>query len=552
MQTQEKPQERSKNLGNNAKKRSGARKNTMNEKEKKIIDELSALKREFENKMHIDTTLYDPSKSSSNSLSLSSTGGNIQSTTGNFQSTTGNFQSTTGNFQSTTGNFQSTTGNFQSTRSYLQSNDNHDNKHYRNDDVKSGRHSDIKSSSILSSDLSSDLSPELHPELHPDLDSELKSGVGLDPYPDVKIKREYSEPNQFGYHTNNLEDYCGIHEEEFRIEPSKPQSLPKVFKVLTWNIWGLNKRDHSGEKYLFLSELMMLRMEKIVSIIVEADPDIIIFQEMSYESLGMIKGFMRQSGIKYNIYCENFSKYNPEKFDKVINRDLDTCVFSKYVPSFITQHKIPGNLGYWLPVTFVSFGEICIVGCHLQAGSKHSPGQEKVWHHYSRCRTEQLFAIKHAISTICPDKTIIMCGDFNMHLDGNKSSWPEIKWIADFKVIDTWRCLYPKKAVARGFTEDTDVNHMRWHMKFIKKKFRYDGFFLKNSLSPHALLVPISATLIGTEGYLMDDDMFDNFLKVMGNTSKESETLSKSYHPSDHFGVMTTFSRVSGPNGNSS
>jgi exonuclease III len=360
--------------------------------------------------------------------------------------------------------------------------------------------------------------------------------------------------NQFGYHSNNLTDYCGNFTEEFSISFINSQTLSKSFKIMTWNIWGMNKRCERGEKYLFLSELMMLRMEEVVKCFEKEDPDVIILQEMTHESISMIRGFMTKYNIlrKYKGYGHHFTSHTPDKMENIINRGLDNYVFSKYTPEKISQYCLKGNLGYTTGVTCVFFSDICIVGCYLQAGSKHSPGQQSVWHHYSRCRSEQIDAIGKIIDTKCSDKTIILCGDFNMDLDGDVNDWPEVKNIGDLQMIDTWRKIYPDKKKFPGFTEDTNINHMRWNMKFMEKMYRYDGIFLKTHTSNKLITVTNSA-LIGRLdnleketicGIHMDDEMFDDFTRLLSNRDIKSKPRTHTYHPSDHFGVISTFEKI--------
>lgn len=355
------------------------------------------------------------------------------------------------------------------------------------------------------------------------------------------IRDDLSIPNQYGYHSNNLTDFGGDFTEEFSVRYEGSEKLPDSFKVLTWNIWGMNKHNNSGPKYVLLSELMMLRMEKIVKTIKHEDPDIVVFQEMGYESLGLLRGFMRRYGLSslYRGYGENFTRYTPDSMERNIGRDLEIYVFSKYVPESITQFSLSGNLGYTTGVVFVSFKDVCVVGCYLQAGSKNSPGQEKVWFHYARCRHEQLTAIGQMIESVCPKSTVILCGDFNMHLDGDNDEWPETKGILELNMQDTWRVFHPNKTTQPGFTEDTSINHMRWNMKFMEKHYRYDGIFLKSSVKT---LKIVNSQIIGLKGYQMDDIMFREFVKVMSNKSSTGDLRSQTYHPSDHFGVVTTFS----------
>lgn len=356
----------------------------------------------------------------------------------------------------------------------------------------------------------------------------------------ITIELSLSQINQYGYRSDFFGTKCDTSKLEFKIVYENPQKLPKIFKVLTWNVWGMNKQSECGDKYMLLSELMLFRMEKIVGVIEKEQPDVIVFQEMSYESLGMIKSFMRKNGLLkvFAGYGENFSKFSPDNFLKGVNRDLDIYVFSKYVPKFITQYSQPGNLGYTNPITIISFDEMYVLGCHLQAGSKYSHGQKKVWKEYARCRSEQLIGIGDIIKKECSDRTVILCGDFNMNLDGNEDEWPEVKKLNELKLIDSWRVIYPKTDKSQGFTEDTKINHMRWNMKFIEKQFRYDGILFNDTK-----LTPIKTSLVGTESVEMNNDMFVEFMRVLGNKSIIEKTRSNTYHPSDHFGVMTTFSQ---------
>lgn len=347
--------------------------------------------------------------------------------------------------------------------------------------------------------------------------------------------------NQYGYHQNNITDFCGTFKEEYSVQYEQNQNLPQTFKVLTWNIWGMNKHKESGDKVLLLSELMMLRMEQIVREIIRTDPDVIIIQEMSYEALGLIRGFMRRYNLKtYKGFGQNFSTYSPNKIETEIGRDLETYVFAKYTPRRIIQYNLSGNLGYSTPITCLEYDDVCIIGCYLQAGSKHSPGQSGVWFHYSRCRSEQVRAISKIIDENYKDKTTVLCGDFNMDLDGDRKEWPETVAIKDMNMIDSWRSAHPDKNTDPGYTEDTYINHMRWNQKFMEKRYRYDGILFKNGAKR---LNVVDSVLIGTKSYPLEDDMYSEFMRVLSNRTSSEKPRSKTYHPSDHFGVMTTFTK---------
>jgi exonuclease III len=108
-------------------------------------------------------------------------------------------------------------------------------------------------------------------------------------------------------------------------------------------------------------------------------------------------------------------------------------------------------------VTCVKFGDITVVGCYLQAGSKNSPGQAEIWYHYSRCRSDQVTTIGAIVKEFSPSGTIIMCGDFNMDLDDDPKERPEVRSVKNLKMIDTWRHTHTDskdpnyKGVDRGY-----------------------------------------------------------------------------------------------------
>lgn len=496
---------------------------------------------------------------------------------------------------------------------------------------------------------------------------------------------ENKKENQYGYHHDKLLVPCRGFEHEYTILYDTNNVISTSFKIMTWNVWGMNKRNASGEKYLFLNELMFLRMEEVVKCIASDDPDIVVLLEMSHESISMLKGFMRKYKLHntYKGYGNNFEVYPSDQMENIIGRDLDNYVLSKYVPDKISQYCLKGNLGYTTGVTCVFFRDVCVIGCYLQAGSKFSPGQESVWKHYARCRSEQIETINDIINHECNISNIILCGDFNMDLDGDVENWPEIESIVKLQAQDTWRMIYPNKLTDPGLTEDTQINHMRWNMKFMEKTFRYDGIFIKNLSDDYKIffakgqneddylaavqciadgnyktlgkslniirnryiwsfdpieaqktngdiiklifrkfgvqgyeeidsngieyivsmscvewdssivahfyadirkaicennmlytyinkliamcvadpsiinthlrsesrqyqiskkLTVMASKLVGTESHPMDDDMFDDFMRLLSNKSIVGETRSHTYHPSDHFGVMTTFS----------
>ena len=65
----------------------------------------------------------------------------------------------------------------------------------------------------------------------------------------------------------------------------------------------------------------------------------------------------------------------------------------------------------------------------------------------------------------------------------------ELKELKKSNFKDLWK----DKGYGDGFTENTDINFMRWNLKSKAKKFRYDAILYKGSFKP------ININLIGTE-----------------------------------------------------
>ena len=223
------------------------------------------------------------------------------------------------------------------------------------------------------------------------------------------------------------------------------------------------------------------------------------------------------------------------------NKDIELCVISKFQPKKVTMINLGGNLGYYNSVSIIEFNNIIIYNCYFQAGSSASPGQEYKWLHYSRCRSQQFKHIKDLISKI--DKPVIVLGDFNCHLDGKESDWPELKYLHNINLRDSLRELHPDKL---GLTENTDVNHLRFNSKFEPKHFRYDAI-LFNKLKPK------SSIIVGDSPQLIEDDETNRLYEEVilppgGLQNKDLKVAMKKDNKncynlfvSDHFGLMTTF-----------
>ena len=346
-----------------------------------------------------------------------------------------------------------------------------------------------------------------------------------------------------------VEDYLGRHcyfppdklklDYEAIFEDGEP--VPETFAFLTYNIWGLAATPN--HKHLF-----QLRKDLLEKTIRNTKADILCLQEMSefsYQQLEpLIKEYKFASEVPYPASTTNR------------NRSVDTYVLSKYKPSRVAVYGLPAVLGYEDSVTVIEFPNLIAFNLYNQAGSKHSPGQQHKWLHYSRCRYDILQTLYDLIVKQYSKQNVILCGDFNFDLDGDVEDWPELEMIHKLReigFIDTFRTLNPKDP---GFTEDTDLNFMRFNQKLMEKHYRYDAVLYKpappNSVLSWALR---TSQLVGVESQCLDKKESEWFLDRMseakggrehmlkGCKENKSDDLLLPINPSDHFGVLSTFGR---------
>jgi exonuclease III len=326
---------------------------------------------------------------------------------------------------------------------------------------------------------------------------------------------------KYGYHTDNLHRRCNniiLNKEE--IFDNNVLLFPLMFSIMTYNIWGLPPKND------FILKLMKIRINLIADIIIKNSPDIICFQEVSLIPLHILK--KRLSFIyKYQYETDYF-------FDETLkrNREVETIIFSKYPVSNYQVYGLDGNLRYNNSLIRAEFNNFVLYNVYLQAGSKHSPGQEHYWFHYTRCRMDQIKRIKELIDK--DTKPVIICGDFNFHLDGG-DEWLEYNEIKDY-FKDSWKEIRKND----GFTENTDINSMRWNIKFQEKKVRYDGVLYKGNE-----LQPLFSKIVGKKSVPLNKEMTKLFIKnfVTDEHKKIKYNNKKTINifPSDHFGVITKF-----------
>jgi len=307
--------------------------------------------------------------------------------------------------------------------------------------------------------------------------------------------------------------------------------VPSDFSVLTYNIWGLSINSD-------LQRLFSLRKHMLESTIRNCNADFICLQEMSDFSYDQLKDLIHEY------------KYASEKpYVKQISRkrNADVYFMSKYKPSNITVYGLPGILCYNNSMIVAEYQNLVIFNVYLQSGTKKSPGQSESWQQFSECRLHLLSVIYNIVSTY-NNKNIVICGDFNFDLDGALDEWPELKIINTLKsdgFIDTFKFINPHQ---NGYTEDTDHNFLRWNLKLIDKKYKFDAIF-------HKFTTPVtivSSKLIGFDVSYLDAEnskwFMDTFSDANGDYNKLKQVI-KSYdgnnlipiNASDHFGVLTVF-----------
>ena len=337
----------------------------------------------------------------------------------------------------------------------------------------------------------------------------------------------------FFYESDNYGKSCFkwhlLYEKKF----SNPQDLRNNISILTMNLWGLSVNDMV--KFSFMQQ----RMEKINEIINKEQPDIVCFQEMSNSSFNFLNPLVS------NEYKRSEDQFLSDyEIKKQRNRDVDLFSYFKYEPKTVKIYSVGGVLNFEYGVMVIEYKNLVIFNVYLQSGSGYSPGQEGDFNtiHYSRCRREQYEMLKEQINEYS-DKKIIVCGDFNIHLDGTYNEWPEKKELDSINLIDTFRILNPD---AEGFTEDTKNNSMRFNIKLKDKQFRFDGIFVKD-------LIPKESYIIGKE-YAFDlnseqVEIVKEYLTKVGKQDKfdlirykNSENIIIEWFPSDHFGVLTKLS----------
>lgn len=347
--------------------------------------------------------------------------------------------------------------------------------------------------------------------------------------------------SNYGYNTDFFGTPCNTKQLVYSVTNENCDTLPKQFKIITYNIWGLfHPKDKERDD--FVLKIMEIRMKEVATIISNLDADIVCLQEMTNESLYFLTKYLHDKDkypYKYEI------DFDIKRDKNIRKRTVELYYMSKYKPNDVKIYSVPGNIGYDNSFMIIEYTDLTIINCYMQAGSKYSPGQEKYWFHYAKCREEEYTVIMNILKNY--KKSIIWLGDFNTNLDGTLIEWPENSILRENNLCDAWLILNSLNENP-GYTEDTATNVMRWNIKFMEKKFRYDGILYKGDL------IPKNISIIGNKEIILDKELSDEFYKHLVPNVHDKDTKIKyaddiqklfALFPSDHFGIICTFDLLS-------
>ena len=251
---------------------------------------------------------------------------------------------------------------------------------------------------------------------------------------------------RYGYANADLGRSCYLDADavaantDYDVRYEDGEHVPASFSFLTYNIWGLAKKE--ANKHLF-----RLRKNLLVGSILDANADLCFMQEMSAFAYGELKDPLIQNGVyKYASEDPYPAPGAPTPTER--RRQVEVYCLSKFQPSRIRMIGIEGVLGYKNSMMIVEYPNLVVFNLYSQAGSRSSPGQEHKWLHYSRCRFDILETIHDIMVREYADKNMVLCGDFNFDLDGTRADWPEIAMMRAIKnAIDPKNTLNPGKIV---------------------------------------------------------------------------------------------------------
>eukprot|EP00092_Neocalanus_flemingeri_P029009 GFUD01031493.1.p1 GENE.GFUD01031493.1~~GFUD01031493.1.p1 ORF type:complete len:329 (+),score=76.10 GFUD01031493.1:176-1162(+) len=272
----------------------------------------------------------------------------------------------------------------------------------------------------------------------------------------------------------------------------------EVFSVLTWNIWfgSRSKWDRKEDRWNYL-----------LDIVVEKDPDVAAFQECTEDFLAVVE---RHTEFKQSYKVVNKASTSTDYFVMLfVKKDLE-IVASKTI-------KFPVSyLGRNCESVTVRKEKSL-----FRLGTSHIESYETV----PGVRQQQLNTIFNALLKWSNNiEMIFVLGDFNFG-DCDKDE----KAVEESGFGDTWRIVHGDDP---GFTFDMQRNWMKKRHEGNKENYRsrLDRILY---LEPQPInWVPKECLLLGTE-------------TMKGTGGTESGIPLSELFPSDHFGLLATFDKVS-------
>lgn len=271
----------------------------------------------------------------------------------------------------------------------------------------------------------------------------------------------------------------------------------KVVSVLTWNVW------FGGAPW----DLPKLRYKAIVKEVLKHLPEVACFQEVTLKFFDVLstskeinanyKYDARESGSYQTLILTKREIVIKEKkqirFKSNQNRDFKyyTC-------------ELPGQEG-----------EFTVGTVHLESMKMAS--------------ANRLAQLEQILPILTKKVNGFLVGDFNFCATGNEN-----KEIEKYPFCDIWTALRKEE---KGWTENTELNHMRYRMKPRRKLVRFDRILLNQDNN----MTPLSIELLGTKeipgsGF---EKYEHGFLQLPSEQIHDDEK--KNLFPSDHFGLIAKF-----------
>lgn len=234
---------------------------------------------------------------------------------------------------------------------------------------------------------------------------------------------------------------------DFLEKPIKKDNI----KIISYNIWGALKDMNSP---LFAFDM---RAKAVSDILETENADIICLQEVSKI---WIEYLLDQKWLQNKYYC---TEKDGERVN--IKFGLSNVIFSKFPLANITEYGLIS-----MQMDMALYVEILVNGQNISLVTSQLHSQSE----FREFRIMQLLTI---FGIILKDKEqAIFVGDYNFGDDIYK--WKENQYI-DKSFQDAYRNLYPDASKNQGYTEDTNINIMRYMIKKSNKQERFDKLMYK-------------------------------------------------------------------------